>query len=119
MQVLIDELRIMELKRLFAKTNGSGLHEFITAFKESAEIAVTALTTPLENTTLESLRIQAHRLKGASLNLGAPALAELATKLEIHAKMGDRLVCIIWCSEIRALHEKTIIELNEILKKIV
>ncbi|MBN8219689.1 MAG: Hpt domain-containing protein [Spirochaetes bacterium] len=119
MQILIDELRLIELKKLFARTHSHQLHEFVRAFKDTAKSAVEILVNAPHETELETLRVEAHRLKGASLNIGAPALAELAASLEAGARSGDRTAFTAQRETIISLHENTVAELNDTLRKIV
>lgn len=118
MQLLIDELRLIELKKLFARTNSHQLHEFVRAFKDTAKDSVDFLVNAPADAELETLRIEAHRLKGASLNIGAPALAELAASLEMGARNGDRSGFTTQRDAILNLHRTTLAELNETLRKI-
>lgn len=118
MPILIDELRLIELKKLFARTQAHQLGEFVRVFRETSKAAVKALVDASADTPLDDLRTEAHRLKGASLNIGAPALAELASSLELKAKRGDRAVFETRRYEISTLHNETLKELKEVLMRI-
>lgn len=118
MSVLIDDLRIIELKELFAKTRGHQLHEFVSIFRETAKVAVNTLDDPTTSKSLEEIRLEAHRLKGVSLNIGAPALAELAAWIETKAKAGERGALASIDGKLKALHAATLTELNAVLKLI-
>lgn len=115
MQILIDELRLADLKKLFTKTESHKLHEFVKIFKETALDAVNALVTAPPDAKYEDLKNAAHRLRGASLNIGAPALAELAAAIEKKLKSGDRNAVTEDIQNLTGLHQKTLQELSQVL----
>lgn len=115
MQILIDELRLADLKRLFTKTESHKLHEFVKIFKETALDAVNALVSASPETKTEDLKNAAHRLRGASLNIGAPALADLAAAMEKKLKKGDRAGLTEDIQQLTGLHQETLRELSRVL----
>jgi HPt (histidine-containing phosphotransfer) domain-containing protein len=118
MALLIDDLRIIELKKLFAKTQSHQLHEFVTVFRETAETAVDTIENAGKNTPLDEILREAHRLKGASLNIGAPALADLAAWIEKKAKAGDRQALDSNQDKLKALHAATLSQLAVVLRQL-
>ena len=115
MQILVDELRLADLKRLFTKTESHKLHEFVKIFKGTALDAVNTLVSASPEAKTEDLENAAHRLRGASLNIGAPALADLAAAIEKKLKKGDRSGLTEEIKQLNGLHQETLRELSQVL----
>ncbi len=79
---LVDAKRIHELKNLLRRTTGSTIHELIRTFRESVDTSLADLTTASTEHDLSKISKQVHRIKGASLSIGAIRLAHLAERVE-------------------------------------
>lgn len=118
MQMLIDELRLADLKKLFTKTESHKLHEFVKTFKETALDALNIIVSAPLDAKSEDMKNAAHRLRGASLNIGAPALAELAASIEKKLKRGDSSGLGEAREQLADLHQKTLNELSQVLVRL-
>jgi PAS domain S-box-containing protein len=74
----------IDLARLASLAGGDAafMREILTTFKLSSSTLLEELRAALQARSPERLRRAAHKLKGASDNIGAPRLGELAARLE-------------------------------------
>ncbi len=82
---LLDQATLAELRAL----HGDGLRELLELYLDDVASQMPRLAAALERGEIESVALSAHRLKGASLAVGALAVSALAADLEIRAKRGD------------------------------
>ncbi|HIK10048.1 MAG TPA: response regulator [Oscillatoriaceae cyanobacterium M33_DOE_052] len=79
---------VLDYKRL--KEISDGYNSFVVAilqaFVEDARHNMAAIEVAIKATDWETLRNQAHQLKGASANVGAPLVREMAAQLETQAR---------------------------------
>lgn len=61
-------------------------HEVISVFMKDAPVQLGQLRQALNDNDAERVRQQAHRIKGASANIGAQALSDLAFEIETAGK---------------------------------
>lgn len=65
------------------------LRDLVELYFADVEVQLAAIHTALAGNDPESLAAAAHRIKGASLSIGAERLASLAAELETTGKAGD------------------------------
>ena len=63
--------------------------EILEGFMEDVPLKVAALKKAIDDSDAESVRQEAHSLKGASANVGAPVLREVAYQIEVAGKEND------------------------------
>ena len=82
---LLDELTLAELRQL----HGGGLRELLELYLDDVASQMPRLAAALERGETQSVALSAHRLKSASLDVGALAVSAIAAELEIRAKRAD------------------------------
>ena len=83
---ILDPQPLQDLRNL----GGSAelIHELIALFQEDVPIHLTSLKTAIGASDASQVMMEAHLLKGALGNLGLVRFAELASRLEAHAREG-------------------------------
>ena len=81
----LDPHAIAELRDLM----GDEFDALIEAFRSDSQKQVEAIDEAAKRNDAESVRRQAHGLKGACINLGAVDLAELCGRIEDTGRAGD------------------------------
>jgi len=85
-QVLIDEARLNDMTNEFGE---EFVQEVLRAYWEDTEILIDGMSKLISSQDWESLKMQAHTLKGSSINVSLRAVAELAAEIENIIKSGD------------------------------
>lgn len=78
----LDPQTLRRWQQLAARTHSPIFAEILSTFRQDALLTVQALRREAEAGQADELRRLGHKLRGASLNLGANRLAELAAQLE-------------------------------------
>ena len=78
----LDPATLQRLKNLAQATEASLLARLLEIFQNDAAAQITALYQTVEENDKVSLRAAAHRLKGASLNIGALGMGNICQRLE-------------------------------------
>ena len=65
------------------------IHELIALFQEDVPTRLALLQTALETSDAPQVLMEAHQLKGALSNMGLARFAELASRIESHAREGQ------------------------------
>jgi HPt (histidine-containing phosphotransfer) domain-containing protein len=89
--VLSDSLDRSQIEFLLSLDNGQGaaLAEIVAEFLTTSEQGRDELQRALEEGDAAAVERSAHTLKGASLNVGAGALAAVCRAVEMHAREAD------------------------------
>ncbi|HEY5389750.1 MAG TPA: ATP-binding protein [Solirubrobacteraceae bacterium] len=82
---LLDEATLAELREL----HGGGLRELLELYLDDVASQMPRLAAALQRGEIQSVALSAHRLKGASLAVGALAVSAVAAELEVCAKRED------------------------------
>jgi signal transduction histidine kinase/DNA-binding NarL/FixJ family response regulator len=82
---LLDDETLTELREL----HGGGLRELLELYLDDVASQMPRLAAALQRGEVQSVALSAHRLKGASLAVGALAVSAIAAELEIYAKRED------------------------------
>jgi CheY-like chemotaxis protein/HPt (histidine-containing phosphotransfer) domain-containing protein len=85
----LDAEVVARLRSLAEATDPSLITQIFTSFLNDGAERVDALREALEGRDAELLYKTAHAIKGASANIGARSLADVAQKLELAGKAGD------------------------------
>ena len=80
---------LARLRSLAEATDPSLITQIFTSFLNDGAERVNALREALEGRDAELLYKTAHAIKGASANIGAHSMADIAQKLELAGKVGD------------------------------
>jgi len=109
----VDMTRLMILTAGFPEV----LNEIIKIFIDDAESSVRAIETAIRNCDPNQVRKIAHSLKGASLNVGADALATTAETLEKNAMAATATQLLSYSGQVKQDAVATTVFLKNILKK--
>jgi HPt (histidine-containing phosphotransfer) domain-containing protein len=82
---LVDTEQLNNLKELFNKDFQPFLQKYFSDFEQTEQ----EMKVAFENNETVVLSKLAHFLKGSSLNMGAPDLANACSKIEVASKQGD------------------------------
>ena len=87
----MNKVPVLDRGHLLEMTGGDEIfeHELISAYRASATDILARLKTALSNGDVTQVMREAHGLKGASLNVGARAMARCAGAIEDAARDGD------------------------------
>ncbi|MFC4308281.1 Hpt domain-containing protein [Steroidobacter flavus] len=87
----MNQAAVLDRKHLLEMTDGDAEfeRELISAYRDSAQGTLARLRTALSAGQLTQVIREAHFLKGASLNIGATAMARCAGAIEQAARAGD------------------------------
>jgi PAS domain S-box-containing protein len=89
-EVHVLDLEVIErLQRTAEVTNPAMFPEILRAFTSDTRSRIAALREALAQADCEALRVSAHALKGASANLGARPMAQLADRLQALGREGS------------------------------
>jgi len=117
-QTSLKALPALDLTTLLERMMGD--RELIRAvtknFKEETPGYIAALQDCRARADLPGVASQAHALKGSAANLNGDALSELARKIEIAAKAGDRAALASLVQELHTQFARLCAALNEALK---
>ena len=80
---------VARLRSLAEATDPSLITQIFTSFLSDGAKRIDALKEALTGRDMELLYITAHAIKGASANIGAHSMADVAQKLELAGKAGD------------------------------
>jgi two-component system, sensor histidine kinase and response regulator len=83
---LLDPTTLTELREL----HGEGLRELLELYLDDVASQMPRLVAALERGETQAVALSAHRLKGASLAVGAQLVSVIAAELEVRAKADDR-----------------------------
>lgn len=81
----LDPRAIVELRDLM----GEDFDALLDAFQADSQAQIDAIAEAVAQTDADRVRLQAHGLKGACVNLGANDLAELCGRIEGLGRAGD------------------------------
>jgi len=86
-----EQQPVFDLQGLVERLGGKAdaVQRFLQMFFKSADLNLDHLAVAVENQDREGVRIYAHTVHGASLNIGAQRLAQLTGDLEVAAKAGE------------------------------
>ncbi|MFN3561800.1 MAG: PAS domain S-box protein [Chloroherpetonaceae bacterium] len=81
-EILLDTNTIKILSELSEQTNRNLVSEIIDLFLEDAPVQLSKISDAIAEQNFKQIQMTSHRLKGASLNVGAKRVAELCGLLE-------------------------------------
>jgi PAS domain S-box-containing protein len=98
----LDAEVIARLRTLAKATDASLLNQIFDSFLSDGEARLVALKIALANGDAESLRKVAHTLKGASSNIGAHHMADIAQELQALGETGEVEGTAAWVEKLEA-----------------
>ena len=81
--------------RIWMGQDEAAISALLASFLDSAREAQREIEAALAHSDLPTMVIAGHKLRGASLGVGARELAEIAARLQAAAKAGDRSECYL------------------------
>ena len=87
----MNKVPVLDRDHLLEMTGGDDIfeHELMSAYRASAADIMDRLKAALSKADVTQVMREAHALKGASLNVGARAMAQCAGAIEDAARGGD------------------------------
>lgn len=110
---IVEPSAIQTLRELCPGDNDAFLREVLDMFKKDTPLRIAEMEESLKTSDKVRFKRAAHSIKGASANIGAVRLQEVAGRLENESAEGP--ISALSIAEVRAVFETTSAELDRIL----
>lgn len=97
-------LQLEQVDGLITAAGADGALAILDAFQRSTSDLLKSIETDLSNNALSEASRTAHAIKGSAANVGAEALADAASAIEVACKDGDQSAALAKMNDVKTFY---------------